>query len=151
MGYDDFFNKGNNEVGYGIGSQLSTGDILNSGLGQLAGTGIDLSWLDKLKGLGGKDGGLGNSLSTGLGFNVGTGQLGLGALQSIIGFQGASKANKLARDQFKFTKDVTNTNLANQIKSYNTALTDRSNTRAVMEGRDQASSDRYIEQNRLSR
>ena len=137
-------------IGYGLGSRLSTGDVLSSGLGQLGGSGADLSWLDKLKGLGsigGKDAGLG----TGLGMNVGTAQAGLAGLQAIMGFMGASKANKLANKQFKFTKDVTNTNLANQIQSYNTALTDRSNTRAVMEGRDQASSDRYIEQNRLRR
>lgn len=108
-----------------------------------------MSFLKSL-GLGGGSGG-GQGLGQGLGMNIGTAQLGLGGLQSLMGWQGAKQAQKMAKDQFKFTKDVTNTNLANQIQSYNTALTDRSNTRAAMEGRDQASSDRYIEQNKLRR
>ena len=108
-----------------------------------------MSFLKSL-GFGGGTGG-GQGLGQGLGMNIGTAQLGLGGLQSLMGWQGAKQAQKMAKDQFKFTKDVTNTNLANQIQSYNTALTDRSNARAAMEGRDQASSDRYIEQNRLRR
>jgi len=96
--------------------------------------------------------GLGNSLSNaGLGLNLPTLQLGLsglGALNSI--FQGR-QANRLARDQLNFARDVTNTNLNNQIQSYNTALEDRARTRGVVEGRSPDYTDEYIERNRLSR
>lgn len=87
----------------------------------------------------------------GLGMNIPTLRLGLGALSSLGNIYGAFQANKLARDNFNFTKDVTNTNLNNQIKSYNTTLEDRARSRATQEGRDQASADAYIAANRLSR
>lgn len=86
-----------------------------------------------------------------LGMNIPTFQLGLGLLSSLGGLYGVSQANKLARDSFNFTKDVTNTNLNNQIKSYNTALEDRSRSRAVQEGRSQESAQEYIDRNSLSR
>lgn len=104
--------------------------------------------LEQLKGLfGGGAGGEG----TGLGMNVGTGQLALGGLQTLGNLYGSHQANKLAKDQFKFTKDVTNTNLTNQIQSYNTALADRSRARGAMEGQDQSSVEQYIDQNKLRR
>ena len=86
-----------------------------------------------------------------LGMNIPTFQLGLGALGSLANIYGGFQANKLAKDQLSFTKSVTNTNLNNQIKSYNTALEDRARSRAVAENRDQASADAYIEANKLSR
>ncbi len=86
-----------------------------------------------------------------LGMNVPTVQLGLGALGSLANIYGGFQANKLAKDQLSFTKDITNTNLNNQVKSYNTALEDRARSRAVAENRDQASADAYIEKNKLSR
>ncbi|ALA45525.1 hypothetical protein ADP65_00056 [Achromobacter phage phiAxp-3] len=93
----------------------------------------------------------GGGILGGLGMNIPTLQLGLGMLSSLGGLYGASQANKLARDSFNFTKDVTNTNLNNQIKSYNTALEDRSRSRAIQEGRSQESAQEYIDRNRLSR
>lgn len=89
--------------------------------------------------------------SQGLGMNIPTFQLGLGALGSLASIYGGFQANKLAKDQLSFTKDITNTNLNNSIKSYNTALEDRARSRAVVEGRDQASADAYVEKNKLSR
>ncbi|QHJ80082.1 MAG: hypothetical protein [Caudoviricetes sp.] len=86
-----------------------------------------------------------------LGMNIPTFQLGLGALGSLANIYGGFQANKLAKDQLSFTKDVTNTNLNNQIKSYNTQLEDRARSRAVAENRDQSSADAYIEKNKLSR
>lgn len=86
-----------------------------------------------------------------LGMNIPTFQLGLGALGSLANIYGGFQANRLAKDQLSFTKDITNTNLNNQIKSYNTALEDRARSRAVAENRDQASADAYIEKNKLSR
>lgn len=86
-----------------------------------------------------------------LGMNIPTFQLGLGALGSLSNIYGGFQANKLAKDQLSFTKDITNTNLNNQVKSYNTALEDRARSRAVAENRDQASADAYIEKNKLTR
>lgn len=85
------------------------------------------------------------------GMNIPTFQLGLGALGSLSNIYGGFQANKLAKDQLSFAKDITNTNLNNQVKSYNTALEDRARSRAVAENRDQASADAYIEKNKLTR
>lgn len=79
------------------------------------------------------------------------GQAALGGLSAISGIMNSAKANKLANEQFKFTKDVTNTNLNNQIKSYNTALGDRANSRAFTQNQDQTVADAYIDKNRLTR
>ena len=82
--------------------------------------------------------GASNGLGAGLGMNIGTGQLALGGLSALTGIWGALGQNKLANQQFKFTKDTTNTNLNNQIKSYNTALEDRITARAATQGQDSA-------------
>ncbi|EBO1428191.1 hypothetical protein D5Q97_23255 [Salmonella enterica] len=89
--------------------------------------------------------------SQGLGMNIPTFQLGLSALGSLANIYGGFQANRLAKDQLSFTKDITNTNLNNSIKSYNTALEDRARSRAVAENRDQSTADEYIEKNKLSR
>lgn len=86
-----------------------------------------------------------------LGLNVPTFQLGLDALGSLANIYGGFQAKKLDKDQLNFTKSVTNTNLNNQIKSYNTALEDRARSRAVAENRDQSSADAYIAANKLTR
>lgn len=86
-----------------------------------------------------------------LGANIPTFQLGLMGLNTIGNLWGAFQANKLARDQMDFTKTIGNANLNNQIKSYNTALSDRARTRAVMEGRSQEDAQAYIDANKLTR
>lgn len=88
---------------------------------------------------------------SGFGMNLGTAQLGLGGLAAIGSIFNGLQANKLAKDQFKFTKDITNTNLNNQIQSYNTALSDRINSRTYTQGQDQSVADDYLAKNRLSR
>lgn len=93
----------------------------------------------------------GGGSDSGIGFNVGTGQLALGGLQSLAGIFNSMQANQLAKDQFKFTKEVTNTNLNNQIKSYNTTLSDRANARYFTQNQSQSDADKYIAANRLSR
>lgn len=92
---------------------------------------------------------MGQGAGGGLGFNLGTGQLILGGIQAIGNIWAAMEANKLAKEQFNFQKGVTNTNLANQITSYNTSLKDRINSRSFTEGRDQSYTDQYIADNKL--
>lgn len=96
----------------------------------------------------GSGGMFGNS---GIGMNMDTLQLGLSGLSAVGNFWNAYQAQKLAKQQFQFTKDITNTNLANQIKSYNTTLSDRARSRGVVEGQSQAQVDQYIADNSLSR
>jgi hypothetical protein len=75
----------------------------------------------------------------------------LGGLQTLGSLWAAWQSAKLAKEQFKFTKDITNTNLANQIKSYNTALTDRITSRAHMQGMSQAEANAYLKSHSLTR
>ena len=50
---------------------------------------------------------------------------GLGMIGNLSNIWSGIQQNRLARDNFDFQKGVMNTNLANQISSYNTALEDR--------------------------
>lgn len=88
---------------------------------------------------------------SGFGFNTGT----LSAITSGIGTIGnlwnAFQAQKLAKAQFDYTKGVTDTNLNNSIKSYNTSLDDRIRARGFTEGQSQSQQDAYITKNQLSR
>lgn len=85
----------------------------------------------------------------GLGLNLDTAQLALGGLQTLGSLWQAWEANKLAKEQFNFSKGFANTNLANSIQSYNTALEDRSRARAVTEGQTPEQAQAYIDANRL--
>jgi hypothetical protein len=87
----------------------------------------------------------------GLGFNMPTANLALTGLNTIGNLWAAFQAQKLAKEQFKYTKNVTDTNLANQIKTYNTGLTDRANNRAIVEGNSADQTKSYIDANQLSR
>lgn len=93
-------------------------------------------------------GGISNA-ATPLGMNLGTGQLVLGSIGTIGNLWAAWQAQKLAKEQFNYQKGITNTNLANQIQSYNTALTDRINARGFMQGDSQSTIDQYIQDNSL--
>lgn len=86
-----------------------------------------------------------------LGMNIDTAKLALGGLATIGSLWQAWEANKLAKEQFKFQKDITETNLANQIQSYNTTLEDRTRARAHTEGMSAADAQAYIDANRLRR
>lgn len=90
-------------------------------------------------------------LGTGLDWNIGTGQLALGGLSTLGNLWSGLNAMNLATKQFKFTKDVTNTNLNNQISSYNTALADRARARGVAEGQSQDQVNDYVNRNSLHR
>ena len=150
--------------GYGdlgsISNYSTQGASMFGGMGT-GGLGLNLSGAQApavggLAGIGGRgpittSGAGSDSILGGLGMNIPTLQLGLGLLSSLGGIYGATQANSLARDQFKFGREVTNTNLTNQIQSYNTALEDRARTRAVQENRSEQSAQDYIDRNRLNR
>lgn len=86
-----------------------------------------------------------------LGANLPTAQLGLAGIGALGSLWNSFNANSLARDQLNFTKKVTNTNLNNQMKSYNTALEDRARARGAVEGQSQDQIDEYINTNRMTR
>lgn len=116
-----------------------------AGFGSLAGTDYAKGYMT---GIGAPGGGTGSS--TGMS-TLGTVGAVMGGLQTLGNLWGAWQANKMAKKQFKFTKQMTNINLANQMKAYNTALMDRARSRAVMEGQTQAEMDAYVANNSLSK
>lgn len=85
---------------------------------------------------------------TGLG-TMGTINAGLSGLETIGKLWGAWQQMKLAKKQFNYTKKVTDTNLANSIQSFNTALKDRGRSRAFTEGQSKEQAASYIAENRL--
>ena len=87
----------------------------------------------------------------GLGFNVPTAEVALQGLSTIGGLWAAFKQAKLAKKAFNYTKDVTETNMANQIQQYNTALADRANSRAKVQGMSAEQAQQYIDQNKAVR
>ena len=87
------------------------------------------------------------------GFNLGTMNMGVNALAAIGGLYNAFQSNKLAKEQFAFTKEVTNTNLNNQIKTYNSTLEDRALARGRLNGDTDPSAyaAAYTDKNKISR
>ena len=85
------------------------------------------------------------------GFNFNTFGNVMDGLNSIGQLWGSYQAQKLAKDQWKMQKSVLATNMMNQIKSYNTALQDRYNSRAEFSGKDQAWANKQYEANKLER
>lgn len=75
---------------------------------------------------------------------------GLGMIGNLSNIWSGIQQNRLARDNFNFQKGVMNTNLANQIASYNTALEDRMNSRYSRDEREanQAEINDYLDRNR---
>lgn len=82
---------------------------------------------------------------------LGWGQMGLYGANTLGNLWGAWQANKLAKQQLSFTKDIGNANLNNSIKSYNTTLADRAGSRAAMEGWSPERTQAYIAENKLTR
>ena len=83
------------------------------------------------------------------GMNLPTAQLGLQGLGTLGSLWGSFQSNKLARDSMNFQKDFAQKNLANSIKSYNTALTDRATSRGFVQGDSKDSIQSYINTNKL--
>jgi len=121
---------------------------LNGGTGNAQ----QFNWLGNNNGAqAGGAGALTGSAQSTLGANIPTFQLGLSGLTALSNLWGAFQSNKLANNQFDYTKQITNTNLANQIKSYNTSLSDKATARASMEGWSPDQTQSYIDKNKLSK
>ena len=75
--------------------------------------------------------------------------LAIDGLNTMGNLWGAFQAQKLAKRAFRFERDFANTNLANSIKSYNTSLSDRAQSRFAFEGRSPEEAQAYIDQNKL--
>lgn len=77
---------------------------------------------------------------------------GFKGLATLGNLWGAFQGNKLARKQFSAAQDAYNTNVTNQIKSYNTSLEDRIRSRYVHDDKaGQAEATRQIEKHKLTR
>lgn len=145
-------------VGGGIGAMLSGSvdplQALSFGIGNGIYTDSRMTQAPTMGG-GGVAGSLGEQLAGALaqnnklGLNMNTANLALSGLQTIGNLFAAFQANKLAKQQFKYSKKVTDANLGNQIQSYNTALTDRINSRYVMEGKSADDAKAYLDVNKL--
>ena len=83
------------------------------------------------------------------GMNIPTAQLGLTGLSTLGNLWGSFQSTKLAKDSFNFQKGMAEKNYANQIKSYNTALTDRATTRGFVQGDSTETTQQYINDNKL--
>lgn len=100
---------------------------------------------------GGADKGGDLGAGTKIGTNIGTGQMAIQGLATLGNLYGSLQSSKLAKEQFKFSKDFANKNLANQTQSYNTALSDRLTSRGVAQGQSSAEVQAAIDKNRLAR
>lgn len=77
--------------------------------------------------------------------------LGIGGLKTLGSLWMGLKQLSLAKKQFQFQRDFANTNLANSMKTYNTALAGRARAQGYMEGNSQADVANYVQQNSLSK
>lgn len=86
------------------------------------------------------------------GYNLDTAKFGIDALSALGGLYVGMKGVKQAKEQFNFQKNLANTNMANQIQSYNTALSDRATSRAAQQGNmSQEQVADYIKANQMTR
>ena len=107
--------------------------------------GTETSLLDRLFGSNSNT----SSNEVGFGFNMPTLELGIKGLSALGNLWSGYQANKMAQRQYDLAKEAYQTNLANSIKSYNNALTDRIRARAAMETGDKNAYDSYLEENKL--
>ena len=84
-----------------------------------------------------------------IGYNIPTLQLGMQGLGTLGNLWGSFQSQKLAKDAFNFQKEFAQKNLANSIKSYNTALTDRATSRGFVQGDSKDKTQQYINDNKL--
>lgn len=94
-------------------------------------------------------GGMSQQGNSGFGFNTNTVGMVMGGLQALGSLWNSYNQQKMAKEQFRFQKQAWQTNLANQTKTYNTALEDRIRARHFTEGKSSADTDSYLNQHRL--
>jgi len=87
----------------------------------------------------------------GIGWNSKSLNLGLEAFGTLGNIWNAWEARKLAKEQFKFQKDITNTNLANSIQAYNTRLYERTRAADQTAGRSEDQTLAYTKANEVHR
>ena len=87
--------------------------------------------------------------NNGVGANLKTFNGAIQGLTSLGNLWAGAQQLKLAKRQFDASRDFANINLANQTKSYNTAVADRARSRGAMEGQSQSQVDDYIARNSL--
>ena len=73
----------------------------------------------------------------------------LKGVTSVGSMIAAFQQNKLAKEQLQYAKDVFQTNLTNQLASYNTGITDRAYARSAQNNSGDAAAESYIAANRL--
>jgi hypothetical protein len=93
----------------------------------------------------------GTGPGTSLGLNTGTGQLAMSGLSALGSLWSAYNANSLGKQQLAASTSFANANLTNQIKSYNTTLSDQEAARGKTEGLSQDQINSYVKSNSLSR
>lgn len=98
---------------------------------------------------GGANGPANSGFGANLGWNVGTGQLAMAGMAGLSNLWSGFQSQKLAKDQFDFTKRTTAMNIEGQRKSYNNQLEDKYRTRGIAEGR-QAEMDALYNRNRMT-
>lgn len=135
----------------GLGSTTPTGDGWINSWSQNGLTGDPANIMPQTMGAPGMQVPGVPTMGSNLGFNIPTAQLALSGLGTLGSLWGAFQSAKMAKKQFRYTKDVTENNLANQIKSYNTSLEDRIRSRAAVEGMSPEMAQQYLDRNRLSR
>jgi hypothetical protein len=128
--YDTSTLGGGSVDGTGINAGVSTGD-------PIAGLGGPL--------IGGHSGFFGNMTGE---QKIG---LGIGGLKTLGSLWMGLKQLSLAKKQFAFQRDFANTNLANSMKTYNTALAGRARAQGFTEGSSQGDVANYVQQNSLSK
>jgi hypothetical protein len=145
------------------------GGTLPSGFGAMPMTGVDYSMMGGIAPMGnmgfkmpgatgsypGASSGMGGFGATplagsGFGFNMGTAQLGLDGLKTIGNLYGAYQANKLANEQFDFSKKFAEKNLTNQTQSYNDRMADTLNARGFTAGTSKEVTASEIERRKLT-
>lgn len=147
-------------VGFGLGSNLVGGSGLSMGSQSATGGSPDTGgWMSPMSFSPSYSGvasaraqHMDNSIANrGFGLNMNTFNNVVGGISALSNLWGGWQAQKMAKEQFKLNKAVTNTNLMNQIQSYNTSLRDRIDTRAHMQGDSQEYADKYYNDNQLKR
>lgn len=73
----------------------------------------------------------------------------IGGVQVLGSLWNSFQSHKMAKEQMKFAREQWDTNLGMQTQTYNTALKDRVQAQHFTEGKSQAETDAYVQENSL--